>query len=1099
MKNEKRKDKKETSNRGQAVKNCSLLFVFCFILFVFSCENTATPEDNMSPLLEGKGSFLLTLSEAGRTILPVTPNLNDFAVYNLDFTPTNNGGGAVTGVAENADRTNGTLATAPVLLEPGIYKLMVNAYKDANKTQLMAQGTLNNITITAGKNTPGTVTLEALLSGGTGTFKWDITLPAGVTANMLVTPGNVSGTNQQTVTLSPPKATGSRTLNSGQYGLTFNLTKTDGKAVVWNELLHVYQNLESVFTFTFTDAHLSDSSYTVTYNYNDGVTSNLTQSVLHGATLTAPTVPTRSGYTISGWYTDSETFANTWDFNNAVIESFILYAKWEPITIVPGATLAAKLSWLQSNALSNVDYTVEVSANESIAPHTLSYSGRSNIGVTLIGVGANRIISLSSNGAMFTVSSGVTLVLDNNIILNGHSSNTNSLVRVNYGGTLIMNVGSTITGNTYSSNGATYGGGVYVDGGTFIMSGGEISSNTSVFASASRPGSSSDPSSYGGGVYVGGNGTFTMNGTAKISGNTSTTSMSYYSSSYGGGVYVDSGTFTMEGGEITDNTTSSDFSSYGGGVYVGSNGIFTMSGTTKISDNTATSVYYTGSFSCGGGVYVDNGTFTMTDGKITGNTAGDSPNSDISYGGGVYVSSGTFTMEGGEITGNNTTAGSGSYGGGVYVSSGSFTMESGKISGNTTTASSGASGGRGGGVYVGSGTFTMTGGEITVNTSSTHITRGNGQGGGVHVAGNGIFTMEGGTVSGNTALSGGGVYVERGTFTMTGGTFSGNTAVSASSITASSNGGGVYVTGNGTFAMTGGEISGNTAKSSSSGNSYGGGVYVGSGTFTMSGTAIISGNTASGNGSSSGSGVYVGSGTFTMSGTAIISGNTAYNSNENNGGGVYVNSGTFTMEGGEITSNTCNAHWTNSDNQGGGVYVTGKGTFTMEGGIISGHTVTSAGGGVYVGSGTFTMSGTAIISGNTVDPTSYHIDTRVYGGGVYMEGGTFTMNGGTIAGNTLIILYFDSSSYGGGVYMENVTFNKIGGTIYGYSANDTVNSNKVVLSNNTLVSNNGHAVYAYTNYISYVRKRMETTTGPEVDLSFSYNGSEHTWSGGWDY
>ena len=328
MKNEKRKEKRSIGE--QAVKYCSLLLVFCSILFVLSCENTATPEDNVPVLLEGtlpagKGAFSLTLSGMGRTILPVTPNLNDFARYNLDFTPVNDGS------AENVDRTNTTLATTPVLLNPGTYMLVVNAYKDSSKTKLAAQGTLNNVVITAGKNTSAAVTLEALLSGGTGTFRWDITLPAGLTTrSMIITPGNVGGTNQQTVSLASLKATGSRTLNSGQYSLTFNLIKTDGKSVVWNELLYVYQNLESVFSFEFTDAHLSDSNYTVTYNRNNG-TSNLTQSVLHGATLTAPTAPTRSGYTFNGWYTDNDTLANPWDFANAVIESFTMYAKWDPI------------------------------------------------------------------------------------------------------------------------------------------------------------------------------------------------------------------------------------------------------------------------------------------------------------------------------------------------------------------------------------------------------------------------------------------------------------------------------------------------------------------------------------------------------------------------------------------------------------------------------------------------------------------------------------------------------------------------------------------------------------------------------------------------
>ncbi|MDE7439928.1 MAG: cadherin-like beta sandwich domain-containing protein [Clostridia bacterium] len=99
----------------------------------------------------------------------------------------------------------------------------------------------------------------------------------------------------------------------------------------------------------------------------------------------------------------------------------------------------------------------------------------------------------------------------------------------------------------------------------------------------------------------------------------------------------------------------------------------------------------------------------------------------------------------------------------------------------------------------------------------------NSYGGGVYVYG--TFTMSGGEIINNEALSadtfGGGVNANE--FTMTGGTISGNRA---------SDGGGVFV--GGTFEMSGGTISGNRA-------SYDGGVFVG-GTFKVSGTVTITGN-----------------------------------------------------------------------------------------------------------------------------------------------------------------------------------------------------------------------------------------------------------------
>jgi hypothetical protein len=72
------------------------------------------------------------------------------------------------------------------------------------------------------------------------------------------------------------------------------------------------------------------------------------------------------------------------------------------------------------------------------------------------------------------------------------------------------------------------------------------------------------------------------------------------------------------------------------------------------------SVYFSG-----GGVAVDSGTFTMSGGEISGNSA--------ASGGGVGVGGGTFTMSGGEISGNTAVYG----GGGVYVNNGTFTMSGG--------------------------------------------------------------------------------------------------------------------------------------------------------------------------------------------------------------------------------------------------------------------------------------------------------------------------------------------------------------------------------------------------------------------------------------
>jgi uncharacterized repeat protein (TIGR02543 family) len=396
----------------------------------------------------------------------------------------------------------------------------------------------------------------------------------------------------------------------------------------------------------------------VSFEANGGTPAPQQQIIAFGNKVSVPPVMIKDSLYFEGWYKDEECI-NLWNFANDVVTGNItLYAKWIDAVLVSGSNWNAKMRWLVENVQSDNEYIIEVDSNESISPFPFSFSGKTNIKITLKGIESKRIISLNGGGSMFTIDSGVTLIIENNLELQGGNPNGSSLVTVNSGGKLIMNNGARITGNTYTTGTASgshsYGGGVSVYG-TFIMNGGEISGNTATTTSAYTI---YFHNSLGGGVYVS-SGSFTMNG-GKISGNTvSSFSSGSSSESYGGGgVYMSSGTFTMNGGEISNNTVHSN----GGGVSV-SDGTFTMSGG-KISGNTAS-----GNYSCGGGVYMGfrydgRGTFTMSGGEISGNTA-------ASSGGGVYVESDynsnsnvkTFTMSGGEISGNTAS----SYGGGVYM------------------------------------------------------------------------------------------------------------------------------------------------------------------------------------------------------------------------------------------------------------------------------------------------------------------------------------------------------------------------------------------------------------------------------------------------
>ena len=118
------------------------------------------------------------------------------------------------------------------------------------------------------------------------------------------------------------------------------------------------------------------------------------------------------------------------------------------------------------------------------------------------------------------------------------------------------------------------------------------------------------------------------------------------------------------------------------------------------------------------------------------------------------------------------------------------------------------------------------------------------------ISNSGTLTLMNCSLSGNSALSGGGIYNYAGTLTITGSTISANSA--------SADGGGIF---NDSGAVT---VVSSTFGGNSASENNGGGVY------NNSGTIILSSSTLSGN---FGDGIFNGSGTVTVS-SSVVAGNT---------------------------------------------------------------------------------------------------------------------------------------------------------------------------------------------------------------------------------
>ena len=269
--------------------------------------------------------------------------------------------------------------------------------------------------------------------------------------------------------------------------------------------------------------------------------------------------------------------------------------------------------------------------------------------------------------------------------------------------------------------------------------------------------------------------------------------------------------------------------------------------------------------------------------------------------------------------------------------------------GGTITHSSGA---KGKGVRVGgsdpaAATFSMYGGTISGNHTDAQCW---GPGGaGVEIQ-NGTFKMYGGTISDNyeekTGSDGGGGVCAHtsGTFTMYDGTISNNHSVTDA--------GGVTVWGYGAMNIYGGTIRNNTA------DNNGGGIWTNINGFIISGNSVIENNTAV-----KGGGVFYqgdSSSNMTISESARISGNTA----TGNGGGIYFkNEGTLTMNGGSITGNT-------TTGDGGGVYFTGN-TFRISGNLdISGNKKAGADNNVYLPTNKYITIAGALTGSNPIGVTT---------------------------------------------------------------------------------------------------------------------------------
>lgn len=349
-----------------------------------------------------------------------------------------------------------------------------------------------------------------------------------------------------------------------------------------------------------------------------------------------------------------------------------------------------------------------------------------------------------------------------------------------------------------------------------------------------------------------------------------------------------------------------------------------------------------------------------------------------------------------------------------------------------------------------SGTETVTGGVITGGTGTDISTFGGTTWycGGALIKNGGSLTMRGGNIIGCSAECGGGVCIdsEQGQFSMSDGSIAG--------CVASDIGGGVCASG--TFKMSGKAVIRSCTVESANNFICGGGVYV-DGSFEMSGEATIKGCQAISD-SANGGGVYVNSSrSFVMSEKAKIENCQAISNSSGGrgkGGGVHLANNTqFTLSGNAVIQNCTAANSANTgEAYGGGVSAANVREITLEGSARIADCAAENGSGLYItgsqtpGYGILYANGGSVdgdvVLGGAYEPcTITGSGETVFNGkvtvtpGSTIESGTFNgevINNGTITGGTFNGTVNNTGTITGGVFNNTVSGS---GTIKGGTFN----------------------------------------------------------------
>jgi uncharacterized repeat protein (TIGR02543 family) len=228
-------------------------------------------------------------------------------------------------------------------------------------------------------NSSGVVTVTNLAPGESSALTITTTRTSYPSAS-----ASISGTSisLKTVTFNANGGTGTMSAQSGRTSATLNsntFTRQYYNFLRWNtESNGTGTDYEDLATFDFSRnlslyALWNPISLTITYDSQGGTPVSNGATTYLGKIATAPTPPTRSGYTFLGWSTTPSGSVIAFGGLHNQNSNFTLYAIWSLDTVAP--TITSQPTSATKYAGQAIDFTVVATASDS---GTLSYQWKKN-------------------------------------------------------------------------------------------------------------------------------------------------------------------------------------------------------------------------------------------------------------------------------------------------------------------------------------------------------------------------------------------------------------------------------------------------------------------------------------------------------------------------------------------------------------------------------------------------------------------------------------------------------------------------------------------------------------------------------------------------